>query len=83
MARFSSNDARVRWAALLDEVRTEAVHVTRRGRDVAVLVDPDFYERALVALEDAADIAAAQAARADDAPTVIHEELLRELGIAD
>jgi len=48
---------------------------------VAVVVDPDFFERAVEALEDAEDVAAARAARTEPEPTVTHEELLRELGI--
>jgi prevent-host-death family protein len=81
MVTTSSNDARIHWAELLDNVRSEPVHINRRGRAVAVLVDPDFYERALEALEDAEDLAAARAAREDNEPLVSHEDLRRELGI--
>jgi prevent-host-death family protein len=81
MAFTSSNEARTHWAELLDNVRSEAVHISRRGRTVAVLVDPDFYERAVEALEDAADLAAARAAREDNEPLISHEELRRELGL--
>ncbi|TAL41511.1 MAG: type II toxin-antitoxin system prevent-host-death family antitoxin [Salinibacterium sp.] len=82
MASAASNDARIRWSELLDTARTEPVHITRRGRDVAVLVSQDFFERAIQALEDAADLAAVSAARDDNEPTVTHEELMRELGLA-
>ncbi|UNK45200.1 type II toxin-antitoxin system Phd/YefM family antitoxin [Arthrobacter sulfonylureivorans] len=81
MAFTSSNEARTHWAELLDNVRSEAVHINRRGRTVAVLVDPDFYERAVEALEDAEDLAAARAAREDNEPLISHEELRRELGL--
>jgi len=81
MTTTTSNEARMHWAELIDGVRSEPVHITRRGRAVAVVVDPDFYERAVEALEDAEDVAAARAARADEGPTITHEELLRDLGI--
>ncbi|WAH99098.1 type II toxin-antitoxin system Phd/YefM family antitoxin [Arthrobacter sp. MMS18-M83] len=81
MTTTTSNEARTHWAELIDGVRVEPVHITRRGRPVAVMVDPEFYERAVQALEDAEDVAAARAARSEDEPTVTHEELLRELGI--
>ncbi len=81
MTTTTSNDARTHWAELIDGVRSEPVHITRRGRPVAVVVDPDFFERAVEALEDAEDVAAARAARTESGPTVTHEELLRELGI--
>lgn len=47
-----------------------------------MLVSQDFFERAIQALEDAADLAAVSAARDDNEPTVTHEELMRELGLA-
>jgi antitoxin StbD len=81
MTTTTSNEARTHWAELIDGVRLEPVHITRRGRPVAVVVDPDFYARAVEALEDAEDVAAARAARAEGGPMVTHEELLRELGI--
>jgi prevent-host-death family protein len=81
MASITSNDARIRWGELLDTVRSEPVHITRRGRDVAVLVSSDFYSRATEALEDAEDLAAIEASRESNEPTVTHEELMRELGL--
>lgn len=81
MVTTSSDEARIHWAELLDNVRSGPVHINRRGRAVAVLVDPDFYERALEALEDVADLAAARAARENNEPLVSHEDLKRELGI--
>lgn len=81
MAIRNSNDARTQWAELIELVRTEPVHIERRGREVAVLVSPAFFERAIEALEDIEDIAAAEASMAEAGPVVSHEELMRELGI--
>lgn len=81
MTVTTANEARTHWAELIDGVRQEPVHITRRGRPVAVVVDPDFYERALAALEDAEDLADARAAKTETEPRVTHAELLSELGI--
>lgn len=77
----NSNDARTQWAEMIEQVRDEPVHIQRRGRAVAVLVSPDFFVRAVDALEDIGDIAAAETALADDEPLVSHADLMRELGI--
>jgi antitoxin StbD len=81
MRSVSSNEARHHWAEPLDAVRSEPVTISRRGRDVAAVVDVDFYRRAVEALEDAEDVAAAKAARQENEPTVSHEALMAELGI--
>lgn len=58
----------------------EPVEITSRGVGRrAVLVSPEFFDRALQALEDQADIRAAAAAR-NEVGSVSHEELARELG---
>ncbi len=65
----------------IDAAQREPVTITSRGRARAVLVSPDFFDRALHALEDAEDVAAAEAARAEPEARVSHEELRRELGL--
>lgn len=77
----NSNDARTQWAEMIEQVRDEPVHIQRRGRAVAVLVSPEFFDRAVEALEDIADIEAVDAALAEDAPLVSHDDLMSELGI--
>ncbi|MGF9660857.1 type II toxin-antitoxin system prevent-host-death family antitoxin [Arthrobacter crystallopoietes] len=81
MRSVPSNEARQHWAELLDAVRSEPVSISRRGRDVAAVVDIAFYRRAVEALEDAEDVEGAKAARQENEPTVSHEALLAELGI--
>lgn len=81
MAVKSANVARTQWAEVLDLVRDEPVHIERRGREVAVVVSPTFFARAVAALEDIDDIAAAADASASEEPPVSHDELMRELGL--
>lgn len=58
----------------------EPVEITSRGTGRrAVIVSPEFYDRAMQALEDQADIRAAAEARAEG-DRVAHEELVREIG---
>lgn len=46
-----------------------------------MVVSPDFYDRAVAALEDQADIRAAAAARRDTEGRIPFDELIEELGI--
>ncbi|MGJ9402214.1 type II toxin-antitoxin system Phd/YefM family antitoxin [Arthrobacter sp. KK5.5] len=58
----------------------EPVEITSRGAGRrAVVVSPEFFDRALQALEDQADIHGAAQARTEMG-RVSHEELVRELG---
>lgn len=66
----------------LDRVQREPLTITNRGRARAVVVSPDFFERAIRALEDADDVAAAAAARESDEPSISHADLLAELGLS-
>ena len=60
----------------------EPVEITSRGAGRrAVVVSPEFYDRAVAALEDLADARAAAEARVEQEPRVSHEDLRRELGI--
>ncbi|GAA1351743.1 type II toxin-antitoxin system Phd/YefM family antitoxin [Falsarthrobacter nasiphocae] len=59
----------------------EPVEITSRGAGRrAVVVSPEFYDRAVQALEDQADVLAAADARRE-AGRVSHEELQREIGL--
>lgn len=58
----------------------EPVEITSRGVGRrAVLVSPEFYDRAVQALEDQADIQAAAEARTE--PRMDFEDLVTELGV--
>lgn len=60
----------------------EPVEITSRGaRRRAVVVSPDFYDRAIAALEDQADIRAAAEARRDPEGRISFDELMEEIGV--
>lgn len=66
----------------LDVAQREPVAILSRGtRRRAVVVSPDFYDRAVQALEDIEDIRAAAEAR-KEAGEVSHEDLKAELGLS-
>ena len=59
----------------------EPVEITSRGAGRrAVVVSPEFYDRALQALEEQSDTLDAQKARQEE-KWIAHEELVREIGI--
>lgn len=65
----------------LDIAQSGPVTILNRGsRRRAVVVSPDFYDRAIQALEDREDIRAAAEARKEPGE-VSHEALKAELGI--
>ncbi len=82
MTTVTATDARQRWAETLDAAKRGPVRISSHGREVAVVMSVDLAERALAALEDLADIEAAEAALADPEPTMSLEDVARELGIS-
>lgn len=84
MNEVSATVARQRWAETLDSARREPVRVLSHGRTVAVVMDPELAERALQALEDLEDMAAADRALAvteAGEPTYSLKDVAAELGI--
>lgn len=82
MTEMAVSDARDHFAELIESTRRsgEPIYVTRRGRRVAVILDPEEYERILDDAEDAVDRADLHAARAED-DYVPWEEVKAELGL--
>ena len=78
----STAEFRSHLGTYLDAAQREPVTITSRGRGRAVLVSPDFFQRAVEALEDAADIAAAEEARRDPSPRVSMAEVMADLGLS-
>lgn len=68
MTEVPVSEVRDHLAELIEQARTsgEPVFVTRRGRRVAVIIDPEAYERVVEAAEDATDRRELQAARDED-----------------
>jgi prevent-host-death family protein len=59
----------------------ERIVLTRRGKPVAAVISIEDL-RALEAVEDEADLAAARGALASTAPRIPHSEVLAEFGLA-
>lgn len=82
MATMSISDAREHLPAAIETARTEAVFVQRHGRLAGVLVSPERYEQLMTALEDAEDVAAFDAAMAEEGPNIPWEQVKADLGWA-
>ncbi|GAA1420523.1 hypothetical protein GCM10009640_09970 [Agrococcus citreus] len=83
MTSIPSTAARQRWAQTIDAARRTPITITEHGRETVVVMDVELSRRALAALEDAEDAAAAEeAARAiaQGEETVPLSALARELG---
>lgn len=82
MDEVAVSNARDHLADVIEATRRsgEPVYVTRRGRAVAVIVDPESYERLVDDAEDATDRAELQAARAED-DYIPWDEVKAELGL--
>ncbi len=81
MATVTLSQFREKQSDYIAAAQREPVQITSRGVGRrAVIVSPDFFDRAIQALEDQADIRAAAEAR-EDTGRVSHEELMAELGL--
>ena len=80
MATMNISDARNRLPDAMETARTEAVFVQRRGRLAGVLVSPERYEQLMTALEDVEDVAALDAAMAEEGPNIPWEQVKADLG---
>lgn len=77
-------EARERFAEAAERARTEPVFLTRHGRRTAVILGAEQYADLVAAAEDAEDIAAAEAARAEvdsGAATIPWEQVRADLGL--
>lgn len=80
MATMNISDARDHLPDVLETARTEAVFLQRRGRPAGVLVSPERYEQLMTALEDAEDVAAFDAAMAEEGPNIPWDQVKADLG---
>lgn len=72
--------ARENLPEAVERAKTEAVFLERYGRPAAVLISPERYEELTAALEDAEDVAAFDAAMAEEGPNLPWEQVKADLG---
>jgi len=82
MISIAVSEARDSLPEVLRSARTEAVFLERYGRAVAVLISPERYEQLVDLEEDAADVAAYDAAVADEGPNIPWDQVKADLGWA-
>lgn len=73
-------DARSQLASMIERAQQEPVMIERHGKQVAVLVSPEEFERLLDAMEELEDIAAVEASLAEEGPNIPWEQVKAELG---
>lgn len=82
MSTISVTDARSRLPEVIEQARSEAVFLERRGKLEAVVVSPEQFARMMDALEDAADVEAFDAAMADEGDNIPWAQVKSDLGWA-
>lgn len=82
MATMNVSSARENLPAAVEAARTEAVILERYGRPAAVLVSPEQYEKMMDALEEAEDVAAFDAAMAEEGANIPWDQVKADLGWA-
>ena len=82
MATITISAAREKLPAAVETARTEAVVLERYGQRAAVLVSPERYDQLMEALEESEDVAAFDAAMAEEGPNVPWDQAKADLGWA-
>lgn len=80
MAIVSVTDARGTLPELINQVREEAVFLSKHGEVEAVMISPQRYERMLTALEEVEDIAAFDAAMSAEDDNIPWDQVKADLG---
>ncbi len=80
VATMNVSDAREKLAEVIDAAQSEAIVLERYGRPAAVLVSMQRYEELLDAFEDAEDVAAFDAAMAEEGDNIPWEQVKADLG---
>lgn len=80
MPIITVSEARKSFAAVIETAQHEAVVVERRGEAQAVVISLAEYERLKSAAEEAEDIAAFDAAMAEEGPNIPWEQVKSDLG---
>ena len=82
MNEISVTEARAELQSVIASAQKKPVHIVRHGHSVAVLMNPELFERAMDAMEELEDIEAFDAAVAADEKTYPWDQVKRELGLA-
>jgi len=80
MARMAVSEARENLSEALETAQGEAVVLERYGRPAAVLLSPERYEQLMEALEDIEDVAAFDAAMAEEGDNIPWDQVKADLG---
>jgi len=81
MKIFPLSEVRADLPTMIDKSQTEAIMITRHGKEAAVLISPSVYEAMLEAWEDIQDLKAAEEALEDPGPILRWDDVKRELGL--
>ena len=80
MATIAISEARERLSETVKLAGGEAVFLERYGKPAAVLLSPERYEELMEVFEDAEDIAAFDAAMAEEGANVPWDQVKSDLG---
>lgn len=80
MTGVTLSEFRQNQSSLIARAQREPIELMSRGAQRrAVIVSPEFFDRAVAALEELEDVRAAARARSEE--TVTHDDLMAELGL--
>jgi antitoxin Phd len=80
VATMNVSEAREKLAEAVDAAQAEAVVLERYGRPAAVLVSMERYEELIEAFEEVEDVAAFDAAMAEQGDNIPWEQVKADLG---
>ena len=80
MATIPVSEARDKLSEAVETAQSEAVFLERYGRPAAVLVSPARYDELMEALEDLEDVAAFDAAMAEEGEDLPWDQVKADLG---
>lgn len=80
MTTVAASEARKNFARVIETAQHEPVIVERRGEAQAVVVSPAEYDRLVSAAEEIDDIAAFDAAMAEEGANIPWEQVKADLG---
>jgi antitoxin Phd len=80
VTRMSVSEAREKLSEVIDAAQSEAVVLERYGRPAAVMVSLARYQELIEALEEAEDVAAFDAAMAEQGDNIPWDQVRADLG---